>query len=440
MVDAWQDRSEDPNAQTVPFKNFLGLNNRLPPERLTPQELVQAINVDIDDSGGARSRQGFTSVLSGRCHSIWADGNTCLFVQNEQLMQLLPDFTPVALGLMGLDELHPLSYVMVNGTVYFTNGVITGAFQNGAVRSWGLTQPPPPQAELITGGALSACSIGYTATYLRSDGQESGAGNIGAIQVPAGSYGLQWTIQQPIDPDVTQIRVYMTGPNGSEFFLAAQVPVGTKTAVYTGDGSDLSVPMWTQFMGAPPAGSQAVMFNSRILIAQGQLLWYTEPFSFELMDQGENFLWFSSKITMVAPVAEGVFVATETETVFLEGMDIAKATRLPKTSYGAIPGTLAYTDGSLVGGGQFTSTVAMWATPQGICAGGNEGFIKGVMRNLTQAKVAMTDAPQGAGMFRQSNGINQYLSMLNTNQDSQNAFMGDDVSATVIRNGQIVST
>ena len=157
MVDAWQDRSEDPNAQTVPFKNFLGLNNRLPPERLTPQELVQAINVDIDDSGGARSRQGFTSVLSGRCHSIWADGNTCLFVQNEQLMQLLPDFTPVALGLMGLDELHPLSYVMVNGTVYFTNGVITGAFQNGAVRSWGLTQPPPPQAITVITALSSTC-------------------------------------------------------------------------------------------------------------------------------------------------------------------------------------------------------------------------------------------------------------------------------------------
>ncbi|MGC9239766.1 MAG: hypothetical protein ACP5D5_08905, partial [Acidithiobacillus sp.] len=257
MVEDWRTEGTRPNDLTVPFKAFTGINNRLPPERLQTSELVAAVNVDIDDSGGVRTRQGYTSVLGGRCHSIWSQGNTCLFVQDEQLMQLLPDLKPVPLGVTGLTSDRPLYYVMVNGTVYFSNGVITGAVQNGAARSWGLPQPPPPVANLVTGGAFSGCTIGYTATYLRNDGQESGSGNIGSILVPAagGPYGLQFTLQQPTDPTITQIRIYITNPNGSELFLAAQVPVGTKTAVYTNDGSDLSVPMWTQFLSAPPAGA-----------------------------------------------------------------------------------------------------------------------------------------------------------------------------------------
>lgn len=444
MVDAAQfgdmTRERGLNDPVAAFKAFTGLNNRLPPERLQTNELAQATNVDLDDSGGVRTRAGFTSVLSGVCHSLWAKNNICLFVQNGQLMQLLQDLTAVPLGITGLEPANPVSYALLGETVYFTNGTITGAFQNGVARSWGLAVPPLPAANLID-GSMPPGTYGFVATYLRNDGQESGAGNIQTIVAPAGqTYGIQWSVQQPADPTVAFIRIYLTVTNGDELYLAAEIPVGTKTATYTGDTSDLTVPIWTLVMGPPPAGQQVAEFNGRLLIAQGQILWYTDPFSPELIRPDQNFLWFESDITMVAPVAEGVFLATQTETVFLEGMDIGKASRLPKASYGAIPGTLAYTDGSLIGEGRFTSKVALWATPQGIVAAGNQGFIKGVMTNLTQNKVSIPNATMGAGVFRQQNGLNQYLSMLQPSSDAQNLFMGDDVTATVIRNGQVVST
>ncbi len=433
---------EMPNTDTAAFKNFAGLNNRLPPERLATTDLAAAVNVDLDDSGGIRSRAGFTPILTGDCHSLWANGNTCLFVQNGQLMQLQQDLTAVPLGVFGLNSLYPLSYTAINGVVYWSNGTLTGVVQNGVARSWGLPTPPIPKTNIIS-GSLPPATYGVTATYLRNDGQEGGATNIQQIVVPTGQpgYGFQFSITPPTDPTISAVRVYITPPNGTEFFLAAQIDLPTISGTYTGDGNDLTVPIWTQFKEAPPAGTQVINYNGRIYIAQGQFLWYTEPFSYELMDFGENFLWFSSPITIVAPVTGGMFVATETETVWLEGMDAKELVRQPKLAYGAIPGTLSYADGTLVGGGQFTGQVALWASTQGICAAGNEGFIKGVLKNLTQDRVSYPGAPRGAGIFRQADGINQFLTMLNSpNDEPNNAFMGDDVTATVIRNGQIVST
>ena len=372
-----------PNAPVARFEAFTGLNNRLPSERMQPAELTQAVNVDIDDSGGVLTRQGYSQAISGQCHSLWAQDDICLCVINGELNLIQQDLKPVPLGVTGLLLGSPLSYARLNGVVYWTNGTQTGAVQNGVARSWGLAIPPLPKANLVD-GSLPPGTYGFVATYLRNDGQESGAGNIGTIVAPTGqTYGIQWSVQAPGDPTVMAIRIYMTVTNGEELYLAAEIPVGTLTAEYTGDTSDLTVEAWTLFKGPPPAGSQIAEFNGRILIAQGQYLWYTDPFSPELMRMDENFLGLNSDITLVAPVAEGVFVATQTQTLFLEGMDIAKSQQLPKASYGAIPGTLAYTDGSLVGEGRFTSTVALWATPQGIVAGGNQGFIKGVMMNLT---------------------------------------------------------
>lgn len=422
------------------FKQFKGLNNLLPPDRLQPTDLQIALNVDIDNSLGVRLRRGFTKVKDGNYHSLWGSQSQPLgmVVANGSLCILYPDYSLSAPVATGISDINPVSYAEVNGVIYYSNGIISGAVENGAGRSWGLIPPPTPGA-LLAIGTLTPAKYTFCATYVRNDGQESGNSGFGQIAVPSGST-IQFTLFQPSDPSIELIRVYMTQPNGETLYRALEVPVGIKQPVYMGQAELLSIRLRTQNFTAPPAGTLLALASSRMLIAQGQYLFYTEPFAYELCELDKNYLVYDSNIQIVAPVNEGVFVATETGTYFHEGFDIAKSTMVQKAVYGGVPGTLAYVDAAFLGQSQYTGKVAVWTSPEGIVTAGNEGFIKGILRNITQNSLSLNQADVGAAAFLQQDGINKYISLLrDTNGEFQNAFFGDQVTASVVRNGQIVS-
>lgn len=421
------------------FKQFKGLNNVVPPERLQPNELNVGQNIDIDNTFGIRLRKGHTQVKAGSFHSLWASESQPfgLVVENGNLVILYPDYSTSAPLATGISDISPVSYVEVNGVVYYSNGVVSGAVQNNAGRSWGLQPPPTPGANLAIGN-LTAASYVFCATYVRNDGQESGNSGYGKIDVPAGAT-IQFTLFQPSDPTVEAIRVYMTQPNGEVLYRALEVPIGIKQPVYQGQAELLSVRLKTQNLNAPPAGTILALSAGRILIAQGQYLFYTEPFAYELCELDKNYLVYDSDIQIVAPVNEGVFIATKTGTFFHQGFDISKSTMVQKAVYGGIPGTLAYVDAAFLGQSQYTGKVAMWTSQQGIVTAGNEGFIKGVLRNLTQNFLALPASDFGSALFTQQEGINKYISLLRNSDGIQNAFMGDQVTVQVVRNGQLVS-
>lgn len=112
------------------MERFLGINNVEDKTRLVPTvanheyvyPLQQASNVEIDNSYAIRSRSGFDNVLSGTdIHSLWSDGDTCLYVDELTLTKLYPDYTTLALR-SGLTHAARMSYAPNNDRVYYSNG------------------------------------------------------------------------------------------------------------------------------------------------------------------------------------------------------------------------------------------------------------------------------------------------------------------------------
>lgn len=432
------ERPQDTNEPTVSLKAFSGLNNRLAPERLATADLAQAVNVDLDNSGGIRRREGFTMLLGSGGHSLWSDGSTCLFVQGSSLVKLNPDLVTYQVLASGFVDDAPVSYHSVNGVVYYSNGQLRGAVEGGVARSWGIEPPDTLPAAVAVSGGLHAGMYAFAATFVRGDGQESGSSRAAAVEVGEGQ-GVQFThLPVSSDPDVKRVRIYLSAANGTELFLALEVANGTGSAAFVDSDARLTVPLRTRFLAPLPAGQVVSRLNGRMLVASGNVLWFSEPFAYELTDPAKNYILFDSEITLLAPLVDGVFVATQTETMFIRGADIASGERIPKAPYGAIPGTLAWVDAQSLGdlGMQFTETVAVWASPKGICLGGDAGFIRGIFKNVTEAKISYADAPRGTALLREQNGITQYLALLKQAGDEpSNAFVGDQVAVTVIRNG-----
>jgi len=392
------------------FREFTGLRNDRPLERLGPTDLSVAENIDIDNSGAIALRDGFTAVPTvpaAPTHSAWADGaelysdgqpGAAFYVQGTVLYRLNADLTGTAI-MSGLTADMPMFYKKVLDRIYFTNGKESGIYENGSVRSWGLSVPYPPGVTEIAGGGMLAGSYQIATTFVRSDGQESGATLAERIDIATDGAGLELGLPKSIDPDVVSKNVYLSTRNGDVLFLAMTVPNATLSASYMNDTSELNLPLLTQFMGPPPAGQVIGFYRNVLYVASGDVVYPSEEYNYELFDL-RKFIPFDGRITMFATldgIADGgIFVGTDRSCGILVGKGMSQFEYVPKVDYGAIEGSMVMVDGSLYGdNSNGARLLPVWLTSRGICVGLPSLEIK----NLTRTVYSIPAAGRGASLF-----------------------------------------
>lgn len=406
-------------ADPVPFGPFTkGVNNRLPSFALGRDQLRNAVNVDIDSTGHLHRRQGAAKmVTAATARNLWFDGEDGpgYFADGA----ILKRFNPVGLGPYPTEDVAAvtagaaLAMVRHAGNVYWSDGVLTGQIVNGVNQSWGIAPPSnDPVLSQISGGLFD----GYyqiTYTYVRASGEESGA-EIGAqIQISHtdrtqdGTAGIQVTgIVASADPTVAAIKVYCSATNGTVLFRVATLTNanGSLNIPYVDEiaGETLS----TQFITQPPAGSILASHGSRIYVASNNFLYYSERFAPGWFSRAFGFLPFPDPITIVLPVADGMFVHTTKAHYFLQGMDPDSQQISPLLPYGALAGSGVTIRNDV-------SSVA-WVTPRGIVIGGQGGKVKAVQ----EEQVAVELAAGGILGYREMNGMRQLVSVLTGAQSS----------------------
>ncbi len=115
------------------YRNFKGICNTTDPSRIPSGRrgtyLQVAENVDIDDEMMIHRRQGFTLLKEGDTHSLWSNGNICLYCQDEYLYRLYEDgLTEILLGGVSSERMN---YVEAGGVIYFSNKTIVGMIEKG---------------------------------------------------------------------------------------------------------------------------------------------------------------------------------------------------------------------------------------------------------------------------------------------------------------------
>lgn len=133
-------RDRDVNAPEITFQNFKGINNVTDANNLTIEELSEAENMDIDNEGKVKRRNGYTRIFtpSDKMHSLWSNDRICLFVDGTTLKRLWADYSSTTIRTNVGNQ--PMSFVDVNENVYYSN-----ATANGYVDSLGAdNQYPTP--------------------------------------------------------------------------------------------------------------------------------------------------------------------------------------------------------------------------------------------------------------------------------------------------------
>ena len=383
------------------FDKFLGLRNNVGPGSFNAGDLEAALNVDVTDEQRLQRRKGYaaTTVVTSH-HSLWSNGAVALAVIGSSLVEVLPNLTTVVVR-SDLTAGAKMYYTSAGNRVFYSNGLETGVFQHGISRSWGLDLPSKLPLSAVIGGSLPAGTYQYVMTYLRDDGQESGAGRSGLIELPAVG-GIHFSdMPMSEDPTVEFKRLYVSPVNGDKLYLLMTLPAAATDATYTTERTG-TLPLSTQFLSPALAGSHIAEFSGHVLVARGSTLYRSEPFSPELFDLRKG-LPFSSPITLVAPVEDGVYLGTTTSVIWLPGRNPAEWREVRRLGYGVIPGTLVYAQADDINDQQ--GQAAVFATHQGICA----GFDGGSVVNLTGDRFNYPVMDEGAAAVREVGGMIQYL-------------------------------
>lgn len=395
----------------ITFRAFSGINNLLPPERIRSLatqsdatcELVAASNVDIDNSGRISRRAGIEQKVAGAAHSLWSNGDLCVFVQGNRLMQLQPDFSTNVLA-AGLIEDMPVAYVEAAGNIFWTNGLQSGSFVNSKGRPWGMPTPEAPFAFPIVGN-LGSGDYQYAMTYRRTDGSESGAGMASRISLTDNSgLHVEWRIPQ--DPTVSEVVIYLSEPNGEQMYQAIIAPVADTAADIT--SAVLATPLATQWLDAPPAGQVLAHYRGRIYIAAGSVLYATVALGYEWVDMRDYVAFDDSAIRIVAAVESGLFVGTEKGIYFLGGTEFGEMTLVTQMQdVSAVMGSLAIVDGKDATGKDELSgkQLALFTTSAGIVLGMPDGSLV----NLTSDRYRFVSGKRSAAIFRFQDKLNQYM-------------------------------
>lgn len=181
--------------------------------------------------------------------------------------------------------------------------------------------------------------------------------------------------------------------------------------IYQGVNNALVTPTKEHKYALPP-GQHIEHYNGRLYVAKNETIWYSDAVYLEQYDKRSGFIQMENEITMMRAVDDGIWICVgdinRQTTYFMGGATREDMTLRRIAGYGCIEGTdVKLKDGSKVGQG-LSGTVIIWTTDNGICIGANSGqFI-----NISNGKYNVPDERFGAGLFREENGLAQYVSTL----------------------------
>jgi len=413
----------------IDIKGFSGANNVKDKERFFISRAIAEprviLNADADLTGKLSQRPGKTLfwTLPGS-HSLWSPPtNLCMLCAANGILYRNISGVATSAGTISGPK-YPLSYVEAEGKVYISNPYWQGVFDptSNTVSNWGVPQPPGPM--LLAGdGNLPAGTYHVCMTNVAT-GELSGNGPITSITLSA-TGGIQILNRS------SGALVWITDKDEYQFVLAGALNkiVDTPSAE----------PLPTFMCSPPPYMGNLCYAFGRIWGSVGPVVYYSEPYKLGLFKLASGKFTSDSTVTIIAKVPTGLFIGMEDHTVFMQGTEPSEMRQMD-AGEGSIKGSLAYCNNlpdlsSVLGTAEkgFTD-VPVWLTTEGFVAGNQSGRLF----NLTKNKLKIGIPVQGASLYRNLNGMFQFLTNFKQGFTASGKGFSDADTIKAFTDGKIV--
>ncbi len=397
----------------VKLSSFLGMNNRLPAERLRVKDgsfVVAAVNGDFTDAGTFRRRAGFAPVLGGAAaHSFWSNGKEAYMVDGSSLYYVVKDNLGaiVRTAIATVTPGRQFSYAAAAGFSYATNGIEFFRLSAGTAIPVGVPAPSAPILVAGTSGSLPKGIYIFALSFRTDDGRDSGISDVTRIEIFADNGSIELPLL-PALPGAATI-LYMTPTNGDDLFEVGEVSLTHTITVVPPEGAR-PVAVLTQPL---PAGHFVRYLKGRLFTADDTTVFFSLPYALELYDASSDSFQFPAPITLLEPCINGLYIAAD-KTYWLDIDSMKMVEVLP---YGAVLGT---------GNFRKDEEQVWWMSARGMCVGDQNGQVT----NTQEDALALSPAQFGATLFREEDGLKQMVaSTFNTqpNTTAARAWMEAEV-------------
>lgn len=423
-----------------------GINNV--DRTLALDELLNAVNVDIDRNGLVSRRKGYTQVIdtpASQTHSLWArDRTTAFYVDGAQIKRIHSavsgSLTVSDVGNPDLTIFRPVSFLEVNGIAYFSNGVQNGKITPDDEREeWSPERPSTTPVLTAIAGALPSGVYRVSWAFVDASGEESGAVDPVSITLTSPS-AIRVTGFPAITaayPTLAALRLYVSPVNGEVLYKHADLPASGNTQFDISASTTPGKQLNTLHLDRMIPMDMLEHYNGRIYGVSGRVVWFTEALRYGLHNQQRNFLLFNHDIAIVKAVVDGLFIATTERTYFYAGTGPDQFTPRIVLPYGAIKGTgITFPKTEQASGRR--------SADAGVVVGwfSERGFVKGMSGGAVQLgdkeRIMLGMYGEGAAMYRETDGIRQVIGTMRR-QSSSGLVSRDFAEAEVRRHTPVTA-
>lgn len=195
-------------------------------------------------------------------------------------------------------------------------------------------------------------------------------------------------------------RVYLTGTNiigyvSKDDYSFNELPVFQEDNI-DGIPSNL-VELYYQTKMAMPAGELLTIYQSRLYVASGNMIYVSDPLLFHIVDKVAGFIQCAGSIRMLYAIGDGIYVSDDTGLFFLKGK-YEEMVKVHLSTKKAIKGSAIAIDPNIPKPDKDTklNEAIYFLTEEGICLGGTGG----VYKPLTSDKHLDLNANSGAMAYR----------------------------------------
>ncbi len=150
-------------------------------------------------------------------------------------------------------------------------------------------------------------------------------------------------------------------------------------------------------------------YRGRIYTAAYDVLYYSEPFAYELFNMSVNWIPFNGMITLLAAAEDGIFVGTQNELFMLRGTTPEKFTLERISGCGAVYGTQAIGEvRSTQNSASTLKRTLFWESRRGMCSVSLDGATQ--INYAAEGVYSYECGLSGSGLVHRRDGMNLYIS------------------------------
>lgn len=403
---------------SIKVEQFTGMNDVVNKSKGGLELPSVILNSHVKPDGSVEKRQGMEKIVDmPNVHSLWTNNKgVVLFRAGNKLYRLLNKTTPLELDILTTTpELDKCCYLEVSGYIYIssTNYIVRLEIATNIIETWGIPIPSSPILNIVAGGMPKG--IYHVCLTNVRNGRISGNSVITPITLIEDG-GIEIT-NLPADA-----QVWITEPNGSQFFFA-----GTNPQIVTLPQTQET--LQTLWAKEPPVLKNLCWNFGRVWGSIGNRIVYSEPYQPELFGI-DDFFELEEEPLLIAKTTGGMFIGCKSKTFYLAGNNPMEMHLIESDGGGVLEGSLSY----ITDMGEYGKNVPLWMSSDGVCVGLHTGQVLNITKD--KIKIDLKNC-KGSSICRVADGTVKALFSISGVGGASVGF-GDSTTAEVVRNGKVI--